>query len=220
MVVFFHENTDYLSKVTIDINGNKVYLLIIRIFAVIGLIPILIGSFIYVTQVQYYTLFTFSNWGAIISFLAFSFMLITSLFEYCFASQSLTPKISIVLFECAWTCQGVITIFFWGVLVWIEEGLFSSLNLITIFNCVYHLFAMILLIADYLINNISFSPAHLIFPLVIAFVFMIVSIVVSYTLDFTPYEILTWKDWFSFVVAFGVLLLFIATFFFGYFWIT
>eukprot|EP01022_Parablepharisma_sp_SALTPOND_P033776 TRINITY_DN895_c0_g1_i1.p1 TRINITY_DN895_c0_g1~~TRINITY_DN895_c0_g1_i1.p1 ORF type:complete len:248 (+),score=5.68 TRINITY_DN895_c0_g1_i1:473-1216(+) len=217
MVKLFPEGLDYYSRTSFDIKGNRTPLLIIRLLGFIGQ-TFLFSQSILSHNPIYKAVFFFTSWGIILSWVCFGFLLCATLYPNPKRTQFLLYKATYVLYETAWTSQVVITIFFWTVLTpmnpkWLHSGRIHRILMVTM----NHAFAIIIFLADTLINRMEFYLPHILFPGCIALGYTILGITLSYNIGFVAYPVLTWKDWISLVSAFGIIVLFTGSFIGGYY---
>ena len=210
----FPDDIDYCERLTPK-QSQKI-LRLLRICAVVGQTFLVIET-IKIMNPLYMLLCYYSQWGVVMSWIAFIFLLISSFVPNETNGQKLFHKISYLIFECTWTSQSVITIFFWGVLFWmVTNVIFSSGVGVSLYFIESHSFAMLMLIFDFLINKVVFHVPHFLFVMIPPIVYMILGITLSYTANFVAYEILTWKDIMSIIIAVVLVGLFVGSFYIGH----
>lgn len=209
----FPQGIDYYKLIALDIRGQKHPLLLMRILALTIQTALLILAI--ARNQPSHLLLMFTGWGIMISWVAMLFTTIASLIPNEDGKPRMIYKVAYGLFETAWTAQLVITVFFWVVLTPLSHTWMHLENYRVLMTTENHALAMCNLVADTLINNVQFRIPHLLFPLIVAFCYMAVGIVASYTADFVAYSILTWKDAMSVPIVLALVALFVGCFFAG-----
>ena len=155
----------------------------------------------------------FTKWGLMLSIITLFFLLLAT----CCSSPQLN-YISLILYETSWTVSAGITLIYWSILLPISGGYDESDPILKIVSRICtHSVPLISMIIDAVFNNYRFTFGHIWFPIGFLILYLIFDVVLTFTTGHNAYSLLNYQNYYSLLVIFGFMAIFLAFFLLAYY---
>ena len=203
---FFPSGRDFSYSCTIR-SYSKRWLLWVRITGFAFCLFLVISTFFlgYNDSIMRY----FTQWGLFITSFAQIGLLINHYIGHkigitIIKTLHMTGKlrkpflIVLILFEVSWTSEMLITVVFW---IFLFKDTLEARGFEFVHTVLVHVVPFVYVALDMGFNQIRFLKFHVLFPVLLLFVWGIVDIAVTFAIDQSAYPILTWHSYVSALVA-------------------